>query len=58
VLEAVVECPGVSRQELAARLGRSPDSLKDLLKKLRNLGLVEQSAGEILAGGRLGAHPR
>ena len=43
VLERVVECPGVSRQELAARLGpgRKPETLKRPLKQLREAGLVE-----------------
>ena len=41
VLEAVVECPGASREEIAAMLGRKPESLKRALKKLRELGLVE-----------------
>ena len=43
VLERVVEAPGVSRQELAARLGpgRKPETLKRPLKQLREAGLVE-----------------
>ena len=42
VLEAVVECPGVSRAELAARLGKKPDSLSRPLKKLVDRGLIER----------------
>jgi len=42
VLEAVVECPGVSRGELAAKLGKEPDSLSRLLKKLVARGLIER----------------
>jgi DNA-binding transcriptional ArsR family regulator len=42
VLEAVVECPGVSRGELAAKLGKKPDSLSRLLKKLVDRGLIER----------------
>ena len=43
VLERVVECPGLSRQELATRLGpgRKPETLKRPLKQLREAGLVE-----------------
>jgi len=42
VLEEVVECPGASRQELAARLGKKPDSLSRPLKKLWDRGLLER----------------
>ena len=42
VLEAVVECPGVSRGGLAAKLGRKPDSLSRPLTKLVDRGLVER----------------
>jgi hypothetical protein len=42
VLEAVVECPGVSRAELGARLGKKPDSLSRPLKKLVDRGLIER----------------
>jgi DNA-binding transcriptional ArsR family regulator len=42
VLEAVVECPGVSRGELAAKLGKKPDSLSRPLKKLVDRGLIER----------------
>ena len=42
VLEAVVECPGVSRGELGARLGKKPDSLSRPLKKLVDRGLIER----------------
>ena len=42
VLEAVVECPGVSRAELAAKLGKKPDSLSWSLKKLVDRGLIER----------------
>jgi DNA-binding MarR family transcriptional regulator len=42
VLEAVVECPGVSRGELAARLGKKPDSLSRPLKELVDRGLIER----------------
>lgn len=43
VLEQVVECPGASRRELAARLGpgRKPETLKRPLQQLREAGLVE-----------------
>jgi hypothetical protein len=40
LLTAVVECPGVSRFELARRLGRKPESLKKPLKWLVNNGLA------------------
>jgi DNA-binding MarR family transcriptional regulator len=43
VLEAVVECPGVSRAEPAAKLGKKPDSLSRPLKKLVERGLIERS---------------
>jgi DNA-binding transcriptional ArsR family regulator len=42
VLEAVVEWPGVSRAELAAKLGKKPDSLSRPLKKLVDRGLIER----------------
>jgi DNA-binding transcriptional ArsR family regulator len=42
VLEAVVEYPGVSRAELAAKLGKKPDSLSRPLKKLVDRGLIER----------------
>jgi DNA-binding MarR family transcriptional regulator len=42
VLEAVVECPGVSRAELAAKLGKKPDSLSRPLKKLADRELIER----------------
>jgi DNA-binding MarR family transcriptional regulator len=42
VLEAVVECPGVSRGELAAKLGKKPDSLSRPLKKLVVRQLIER----------------
>jgi DNA-binding transcriptional ArsR family regulator len=42
VLEAVVECPGASRGELAARLGKEPDSLSRPLKELVERGLIER----------------
>jgi DNA-binding transcriptional ArsR family regulator len=42
VLEAVVECPGVSRGELAAKLGKKADSLSRPLKKLVDRGLIER----------------
>lgn len=43
VLEQVVECPGVSRQEIAANMGphRNPETLKRPLRQLRDAGLVE-----------------
>jgi DNA-binding MarR family transcriptional regulator len=41
VLEAV-QCPGVSRGELAAKLGKKPDSLSRSLKKLVARGLIER----------------
>ena len=44
VLEAVVDCPGASRRELAARLGKEPDSLSRPLKKLVDRGLIERRA--------------
>jgi hypothetical protein len=40
VLEAVVECPGASRSELAATLGKKPDSLS---RPLKALVLIERS---------------
>jgi DNA-binding transcriptional ArsR family regulator len=43
VLEAVVESPGVSRAELAAKLGKKADSLSRPLKKLVERGLIERS---------------
>jgi len=43
VLEAVVECPGVSRAELAAKLGKKPDSLSRPLEKLVDRELIERS---------------
>ncbi len=42
VLEEVVDCPGESRQDLAARLGKKPDSLSRPLKTLVDRGLVER----------------
>ncbi len=42
VLEAVVEWPAVSRAELAAKLGKKPDSLSRPLKKLVDRGLIER----------------
>jgi DNA-binding MarR family transcriptional regulator len=42
VLEAVVECPGVSRAELAVKLGKKPDSLSRSLKKLVDRELMER----------------
>jgi DNA-binding MarR family transcriptional regulator len=42
VLEVVVECPGVSRAELAAKLGKKPDSLSRPLKKLVVRELIER----------------
>jgi DNA-binding MarR family transcriptional regulator len=42
VLEAVVEWPAVSRAELAAKLGKKPDSLSRSLKKLVDRGLIER----------------
>lgn len=44
VLEEVVDCPGASRGELAARLGKKPDSLSRPLKKLVDRGLLERGA--------------
>jgi len=38
----VVQCPGVSRGELAVRLGKKPDSLSRSLKKLVARGLIER----------------
>jgi DNA-binding transcriptional ArsR family regulator len=43
VLEAVVECPGMSRADLAAKLGKKPDSLSRPLRKLVDRGLIERS---------------
>jgi len=43
VLEAVVEWPGVSRGEIATKLGKKPDSLSRSLKKLVERGLIERS---------------
>jgi hypothetical protein len=40
LLTKVVECPGVSRSELASRLGRKPDSLKKPLKWCVDAGLL------------------
>jgi hypothetical protein len=40
LLTKVVECPGVSRSELAGRLGRKPDSLKKPLKWCVDAGLL------------------
>ena len=37
-----MECPGVSRAELAAKLGKKPDSLSRSLKKLVDRGLIER----------------
>jgi DNA-binding MarR family transcriptional regulator len=37
-----VECPGVSRAELAAKLGKKQDSLSRPLKKLVDRGLIER----------------
>jgi DNA-binding MarR family transcriptional regulator len=42
VLEAVVECPGVSRAKLAAKLGKRAGSLSRPLKKLVDRGLIER----------------
>jgi DNA-binding MarR family transcriptional regulator len=42
VLEAVVECPGLSRAELAAKLGKTPDSLSRPLQKLVDRELIER----------------
>jgi DNA-binding transcriptional ArsR family regulator len=42
VLEAVVEWPGASRGELAAKLGKEPDSLSRPLKELVERGLIER----------------
>lgn len=42
LLTKVVECPGVSRSELAHRLGRKPASLKKPLKWLVDAGLLER----------------
>jgi DNA-binding MarR family transcriptional regulator len=42
VLEAVVEWPGVSRAELAAKLGKKPDSLSRQLQMLVDRGLIER----------------
>lgn len=44
VLEEVVECPGASRGELAAKLGKKSDSLSRPLKKLVDRGLLERGA--------------
>jgi DNA-binding transcriptional ArsR family regulator len=43
VLEAVVQCPGVNRAELATKLGKKPDTLSRPLKKLVDRGLIERS---------------
>ena len=43
LLTKVVECPGVSRLELAQRLGRKPASLKKPLKWLVDAGLLERT---------------
>jgi Bifunctional DNA primase/polymerase, N-terminal/Primase C terminal 1 (PriCT-1) len=40
LLTTVVECPGVSRKELAQRLGRKPESLRAPLKWLVEAGLL------------------
>jgi DNA-binding IclR family transcriptional regulator len=37
-----VECPSVSRAELAAKLGKKPDSLSRPLRKLVDRGLIER----------------
>jgi DNA-binding MarR family transcriptional regulator len=42
VLEEVVECAGASRKELAAKLGKEPDSLSRALKRLVDRGLIER----------------
>lgn len=42
MLEAVVESPGASRTELAARLGVKPDSLSRPLRELVARGLIER----------------
>ena len=42
VLEVVVECPGASRGELAAKLGVKPESLSRPLKKLVDRELIER----------------
>jgi hypothetical protein len=43
LLEKVVECPGISRSELAQRLGRKPASLQKPLKWLVDAGLLERT---------------
>jgi DNA-binding MarR family transcriptional regulator len=42
VLEAVVECPGVSRGQIATKLGKKADSLSRPLKKLVDRGLIKR----------------
>jgi predicted transcriptional regulator len=42
VLEEVVECPGVSRAELAANPSKKADPLSRSLKKLVDRGLIER----------------
>ena len=39
-----MKCPGVSRGELAARLGKKPDSLSRPLKELVDRGFIERCA--------------
>jgi putative DNA primase/helicase len=41
ILREVVESPGITRKEIGCRLGRTGESLKDALRRLRDLGLVE-----------------
>jgi hypothetical protein len=43
LLAKVVECPGISRSEVAQRLGRKPASLKKPLKWLVDAGLLERT---------------
>jgi DNA-binding MarR family transcriptional regulator len=42
VLEAVVQCPGVSRGQIATKLGKKAESLSRSLKKLVDRGLIER----------------
>lgn len=42
LLEAIIECPGASRRELARRLEKKPDSLKRQLKKLLDRRFIEK----------------
>lgn len=41
VLREILEQPGITRAEIGKRLCRSGESLKEMLRKLRDLGLVE-----------------